>query len=161
MNSLTFPPHDLILDPEPLPPTLGNCLVCGQSNRYGIRLRFHRLLGPDGTPVGVGALSGVPAYFQGFDDVVHGGAICALLDDAMWWAVFAAHGVVTVTADLQLRFRAPIPISSVLRIEGVAGPGRRIYGAASRLLDGDGRVLAEATGRFVTTALAQPESAER
>ena len=149
MERLEFPISGLKLDSEPLPPFLGQCMICGQANEQGVRLRFHRLVDPDGTMVGVGAESTVPDHFQGFDGLLHGGGICAFLDDAMWWAVYTTHRVVTVTADLELRFRQPIPISSSLRVEGITGPGRRIYPAASRLLDPAGRVLAEASGRFV------------
>ncbi len=150
METLTFPSGNLILEPDPLPPALGNCLICGQGNPHGLRLRFHRLIGPDGSVLGVGADSTVPAHFQGFDDLLHGGVICALLDDAMWWAVYAAHRAITVTADLQLRFRQPVATGSRLRVEGIAGRGRRIYPAAGRLRDASGEVVAEATARFVT-----------
>jgi len=149
METPTFPPGDLTLEPAPLPPALGNCLICGQGNPHGLRLRFHRLIGPDGTGVGVGAESTATAPFEGFDGLLHGGIISALLDDAMWWAVYTAYRAITVTADLQLRFLQPIATGSALRIEGIVGRGRRIYPAASRILDPSGRILAEATGRFV------------
>jgi acyl-coenzyme A thioesterase PaaI-like protein len=137
------------VDPDPLPAATGHCLICGQANHLGVRLRFHRLIGPDGTVIGVRAEATVPEHLQGFDGLLHGGVICALLDDAMWWAVHARYGVITVTADMQLRFRRPIPIASALRLEGIAGDARRIYAAAGRIVDQSGAVLAEAAGRFV------------
>jgi uncharacterized protein (TIGR00369 family) len=106
-------------------------------------------MGADGMTVGVRAETAVPEHLQGFDGLLHGGVICALLDDAMWWAVHAKYGVITVTADMQLRFRRPIPITSVLRLEGIAGDARRIYAAAGRIVDPSGTILAEAAGRFV------------
>jgi hypothetical protein len=157
METPMFPAGNLTLDPNPLPPALGNCLVCGQGNPHGLRLRFHRLIAPDGTAIGVGADSTVPAYFQGFDDLLHGGVICAMLDDAMWWAVYVAHKAITVTADMQLRYREPVSTGSALRIEGIVGAGRRIYPAAARMLDASGRVVAEATARFVALPAAKAE----
>jgi acyl-coenzyme A thioesterase PaaI-like protein len=146
---LTFPIAGLTADPDPLPASIGQCLICGQANPLGVRLRFHRLIGGDGAVVGVRAETAVPEHLQGFDGLLHGGIICALLDDAMWWAVHAKYGVITVTADMQLRFRRPIPITTLLRLEGVAGDARRIYAAAGRILDASGTTLAEASGRFV------------
>ncbi len=158
METPTFPSGELTLDPDPLPPALGNCLICGQGNPHGLRLRFHRLIAPDRGVIGVGAETTVPQYFQGFDDVLHGGVICAMLDDAMWWAVYTRHKAVTVTADMQLRFRQPVATGSALRVEGIVGEGRRIYAAAARLRDASGQVVAEATARF---AAMPAEKAER
>lgn len=152
MERPAFPAEGLTVDPQPLPPAQGQCIICGHSNHLGVRLRFHRLLAPHGAAVGVCADTTVPGHLQGFDGLVHGGIICALLDDAMWWAVYARHGVITVTGDMQLRFRQPIPITSHLRLEGIATDGRRIYGAAGRILDVSGTVLAEASARFVHSA---------
>jgi hypothetical protein len=154
-----FPKEDLILEADPLPPALGGCMVCGQANPHGIHLRFRRLRRADGTVVGVGAECTPPPHFQGFDEVLHGGAITALLDDAMWWAVYSVHESVTVTADMRLRFRRPIPMNTALRVEGVTAPGRRLYQTAGRLSDMEGNVLALAWARFVTTSLRPPQMA--
>ncbi len=151
VETAVFPNDALSADADPLPPSEGHCLVCGQANTLGIRLRFHRLRDLDGRPVGVRSETAVPAHLQGFDGLLHGGVIAALLDDAMWWAVYARHGVITVTADMQLRFRRPIPITMQLRLEGIAAERRRIYAAAGRILDPEGQVLAEASARFVAS----------
>jgi acyl-coenzyme A thioesterase PaaI-like protein len=63
--------------------------------------------------------------------------------------VYTVHKAITVTADMQLRFREPAYTGRALRVEGIVGPGRRIYPAAARLRDASGRVVAEATARFV------------
>jgi acyl-coenzyme A thioesterase PaaI-like protein len=87
--------------------------------------------------------------------MLHGGVICAMLDDAMWWAVYAAYKAITVTAEIQLRYREPVSTGSAVRIEGIVGPGRRLYPAAARMIDASGRVAAEAAARFVAMPAAK------
>ena len=43
---------------------------------------------------------------QGFHDVVHGGIISTILDEAMAWAT-AHAGVWAVTGEMRVRFRQP------------------------------------------------------
>jgi hypothetical protein len=62
-----------------------------------------------------------------------------------------------VTADIHLRYREPVSTGSALRVEGIVGPGRRIYPAAARMLDAAGRIVAEATARFVALPAGKAE----
>jgi uncharacterized protein (TIGR00369 family) len=78
-----------------------HCLLCGQSNPSSWRLSFV----PDGT--GVRAVVPTDASLQGYDGIVHGGVISALLDAAMTHCLFR-HGVQALTADLHVRFLSPV-----------------------------------------------------
>nr|PZN44646.1 MAG: PaaI family thioesterase [Bacillota bacterium] len=127
-----------------LPPS-AHCLICGQHNPAGMQVRFER------DDQGVRARLRPPAHFQGFAGLLHGGAVTALLDDAMWWAVYATREVITLTADLQVRFRAPVPVGADLVVTArlVAERPGRLYRAQGQVLDASGRLLAEAEGKFL------------
>lgn len=118
----------------------------------GVRLR------PQPTPDGVLATVIVPGHFQGFRGIVHGGIVTGLMDDAMWWAVFAVHGAVTLTAELTTRYRHPVPVSTALEVCAMVAPGRnrRLFACTAHISHPGGQVLAEAAGKFL---VAPPELA--
>lgn len=120
------------------------CVVCGSHNPIGLGLRFWR------SGDRVFARARPPAHFEGFDGVLHGGMVAALLDDALWYAVHAATGMVGMTVDLQVRFRKPARIGEDLTAAGrFAARRRSVAEASARLFGPDGEVLAEASGRFM------------
>ena len=127
------------------------CLVCGRENAAGLRVVYHAGGGRSRAEVTP------PARFQGFNGTLHGGAVAALLDDAMWYAAYSA-GLFTMTAELAVRYRRPAPVERPLRVEGrlVARRGR-LAELAAELRGPGGEVLAEATGKF----LAVPEEVQR
>lgn len=124
------------------------CIVCGPTNPIGLHVRYT----PDGE--GVVARVAVPADFQGFRGVVHGGILVALLDDAMWHAVFHRTGRSTVTVDLTTRFVKPAPVGAVLTVAATAGEMRhRLARAAATVREAaSGEVLAQGEGRFMASS---------
>jgi acyl-coenzyme A thioesterase PaaI-like protein len=119
------------------------CFGCGDDNPIGLHLRF--------TPEG----DGVTASFiprpehQGFHDMVHGGIISAVLDEAMAWAT--AHvGVWAMTGEMRVRFRQPLrigePTSVVARVSGTRG--RLVTAAAELQLNSDGSSIATSSATF-------------
>ncbi|WP_324669552.1 PaaI family thioesterase [Geochorda subterranea] len=134
------------------------CFVCGRENEGGLHAR-----------VVAGELGGLvqatlPPSLVGLPGIGHGGAVVALLDEAMWYAVYGQAGIPSLTAHLEVRFVRPappqVPLVAVARLapargappgddsQGRGGP-RRIGRAVARLLDGEGRLVAAARGRFV------------
>ncbi|MFZ5818060.1 MAG: PaaI family thioesterase [Bacillota bacterium] len=137
---------------QPLP-TSRHCFICGKENTAGLQVRFHR------TPDGVRATVTPARSFEGFDGVLQGGVAAGLMDDAMWYAIFAATGGVTMTAELTVRYKAPVPVEQELTVTGQLVEQRRnLYTCAASLSGPDGRVLAEAVGKFLA---APQELAER
>ncbi|MCL8208700.1 MAG: PaaI family thioesterase [Actinomycetia bacterium] len=124
------------------------CIICGPDNPIGLRVRYV----PEGD--GVVARVAVREDFQGFRGVVHGGVLTALLDDAMWHAVFHRTGRSTVTVDLTTRFVKPAPVGTELTVTATAEAMRhRLAHAAATIREAaTGAVLAQAEGRF----MAQP-----
>lgn len=80
---------------------------------------------------------------------VHGGALAALLDEAMGMAALAT-GRIVVAARIEVDFRTLVPLGAVVTVELVAAAGERTkvpVRATLRLTDG--RTATEATGLFV------------
>ena len=71
------------------------CFGCGDDNPIGLHLRFTR----DQEGVKASFIPG-PEH-QGFDDVIHGGIISAVLDEAMAWAA-AYAGFWAVTGEMRI-----------------------------------------------------------
>lgn len=124
----------------------------------GLHIQFRR------TSTGVEATVRPQAHFQGFSGVLHGGVVCGLLDDAMWWAIYARREVITMTAEISVRYKKPVPVGADLRVEASVDAARnsRLFLASARLRDATGEVLAEAHGKFLAapTGLAATLSRE-
>ncbi len=131
-------------DSFPIARTDHACFGCGDDNPIGLHLRF----APEGDGVKASFIPG-PEH-QGFHDVVHGGIISAVLDEAMAWAT-AHAGVWAVTGEMRVRFRQPLkigePTSVVARVSGTRG--RLVTAAAELQLDRDGSPIATSSATFV------------
>ena len=87
-----------------------HCFVCGHDNPIGLKLVFQR--------VGEGVKTEfVPSDLHvGYDGVVHGGIISALVDDALA-NIWAAPGREAITAKIEVRFRQQVRPGDNLVIE--------------------------------------------
>ncbi len=117
--------------------------VSGDPDSQAIRVRYFKKDGAFAGRAWFGPhCEGPPAH-------AHGGSQAALLDEGMG-AVAWASGYSVVAAKIEINFRAPLPIGSVLtmwcEIEKV--DGRKIYSKA-RLEDDQGLVFSEGAGLFV------------
>ena len=86
------------------------CVVCGRDNPFSLRLTFHTVGG--GTVEG--SFTGGP-HLQGYEGILHGGVISAVLDSAMAHCLLLQN-IRAVTADLRVRFLHSIPCSSRVTI---------------------------------------------
>ncbi len=126
------------------------CIICGTKNPDGLGVRF--ALSESGSEAQVT----VGTSWQGFEGMVQGGIITGLLDDSMWYAIYGAHHLSTVTAEITVRFLLPVKILVPLIVEGhVVQYRRRLQVAGAKLIQA-GQVCATAQGRFMP----KPESAE-
>jgi uncharacterized protein (TIGR00369 family) len=88
--------------------------------------------------------------FAGWRDIMHGGIVAVLLDEAMAHATLST-GVRCVTARLEVRFRKPVPTDKPLIVEGnVTARRGRVLEVAGTLKGKDGTLYAEGRSRFVT-----------
>ncbi len=122
------------------------CYVCGKDNPEGLRVRFvfddaGRTISADFTP---------RREHEGWEGIVHGGVLTALMDEAM--VKLAAHlGSPAVSAELTVRFRSPASAGEVLRVSAcVAGEQKRLI-EAEALIERGTVVIAEAKGKLLRT----------
>jgi uncharacterized protein (TIGR00369 family) len=85
---------------------------------------------------------------QGYDGILHGGMIAALLDAAMTHCLFH-HGVQAVTGDLQVRFLKPVSCNAALDIQAwVLSSTPPLYRLRAELVH-EGDVMAWAEAKFL------------
>lgn len=121
------------------------CMICGgrDGNPQSQALSFERQ--PDGS---VSTLCRIGRQCQGYDGILHGGMISALLDAAMTHCLFAL-GVRAVTAEMTVRFIAPVPTDRPFLLTAqVVSRKRRMHWLEARL-SLNAKPLARAKARFI------------
>lgn len=123
----------------------GNCFVCGDNNDIGLKLDFYEKDGKaraEFTPT---------KNFEGYKDILHGGILSTLLDEVMIKSILAKK-ILTVTSQIEVKFKKPAVIGEKLIIEGgiTAERGRLIF-TEGKVFREDGTVVAEAKGKFFRT----------
>jgi acyl-coenzyme A thioesterase PaaI-like protein len=119
-----------------------HCFVSGVENHTGLGLSFYQ---PQ--PGQVVADVRIPAHFQGWNGVAHGGILAAMLDEAAGRAFLSGGALnrLLFTARLEIRYRKPVPIEQPLKLFGFAGDDRgKVVMGRSELRDEAGTLYAEA-----------------
>ena len=117
-----------------------NCFVCGRENPVSLKLDFYM-----DAPGEVRTTVFIPAHFEGYPGVVHGGVLASILDETGGRALMEDPNHFMVTAQLNVRYRKPAPTETQLIALGWAGQRRgRVAEAHSELRTLEGVVLAEA-----------------
>jgi uncharacterized protein (TIGR00369 family) len=119
----------------------GHCFVCGDRNEQGLRMKW--------TVRGRETFADFTAdkRHQGWKDVVHGGLLAAILDEAMTRLVWKLHGS-AVTAEMTVRYLAPAAVGEKLTAHGkILDDSKRLVLAEARILKADGTVVARAEGK--------------
>jgi acyl-coenzyme A thioesterase PaaI-like protein len=137
-------------------PSSEHCFVCGLRSPVGLRLGFH----DDGVSE-VRAEYSIPAHYQGYPGISHGGIVAAILDEALGRvAMIGNPNRFTVTVRMELKYRQPVPVETPLVIVGSAVKlrGRLVQARGEvRLPDGGVATEAEATLADMPEALATPD----
>ncbi|MFI6871529.1 PaaI family thioesterase [Nocardia sp. NPDC050406] len=128
-----------------LPAHQDNCFGCGPGNGSGLGIAFTR----DGDEV-VGELT-LDQRHEGAPGLAHGGAVSAALDEAAGSALIP-HGLVAVTAQLNVAFARPVPLGRSLTVRArlARREGRKLYIEARLELDGHLAASAEVLFIVVT-----------
>jgi acyl-coenzyme A thioesterase PaaI-like protein len=124
--------------------TQPGCFVCGQDNLRGLRIRFQRQ--DDGEVTA----NWIPASaWEGFREIIHGGIVSTVLDEAMSKAV-AGTGAEALTAELRVRFRRHVTPGDSFRIRGwIVSRNKRMINAEAALTGSDGTEHAHAWATFL------------
>ena len=120
------------------------CFGCGRHNPIGLHLEFER--DDDGSVV---ADYTPRPEDQGFPEVMHGGLLALLLDEAMGWAMYV-DSLFAVTAKMEVRYRRAVGLDVPLttRARLVRARGRRIEIDAT-VSNAAGEVLVESSALFI------------
>lgn len=114
------------------------CFGCGKNNPCGLKLKFEwdgKVVKSEFTPT---------ELHQGWREVIHGGILTSLLDEAMSYAA-GFENIFGVTAIIEVRLRQAVLIGQPLIITAwVARNARRLAETEARLTLRDGTVVAEA-----------------
>ena len=124
----------------------GYCFACGKKNSSGLKLDFR-------TEDEKAVAEFVPSKIhQGFKDIVHGGIITTVLDEAMV-KVALSRGIKVLTAEIAVRFRSTLSVgdSSIVEAE-VVKMGSRLIETAAWIRRSDNTVVAEAQAKLLRNA---------
>lgn len=120
--------------------TSRDCFVCGRQNDVGLKLDFYTT-----SPGVCQARLKLSSHYEGYPGVVHGGIIAAILDETGGRSQMDSSNRFMVTAQLNVRYRKPVPVETPLTAIGTAIERRgRVSKAHAEIVDEDGTVLAEA-----------------
>ena len=120
----------------------GYCFVCGKKNPIGLKLDFQfdgKCIRTEFTPL---------KEHQGYMNIVHGGIITTLLDEAMVKLAIAMD-MPAVTAQMEVRLRSPVNVGEKIIISAeILKKTRRIIEAYAKAVKG-GVVIADAKGKLI------------
>jgi acyl-coenzyme A thioesterase PaaI-like protein len=129
-----------------------NCFACGALNANGLHLALH----VDGERCWTDLT--IPARFQGWDEIAHGGIVTTILDEVMAWSL-VDHDNWGLTARLTVEFKRPVRLEQPIHAEGWVVTARR------RLITTAGRIVDPVTHEVLATAeasyLAAPDDRKR
>jgi uncharacterized protein (TIGR00369 family) len=120
------------------------CYVCGKENPAGLGVNFEinrelRAISAKFTPTD---------DHQGYEGIVHGGILSALLDEAMG-KLTVSLGIPAVTAEMTVQFKAPAAPGDELYVSGrLTQETKKLIQAQAKIERGP-VVIAEATGKLV------------
>ncbi len=139
-----------MLKPQPAPrwPVLREiahprCVACSPDNKSGLKLDFE--------DAGAGAVRTTfdcSAAFEGYPGQLHGGIISTLLDAAMANCLFA-QDLQAVTAELSIRFKAPVVLKHHAIAEARVVKDLFPLFLMEASLTQDGQLKATATAKFI------------
>ncbi len=120
------------------------CFICGVNNPIGLKVRPER----DAAAGRAWMTVSIPAEFQGWEGVVHGGMVAALLDEVSAYATMGISKQV-LTAELNVRYLKPVPVDREVTIEAQVRERHRRSIHVDATISCAGEVLARAASRMV------------
>lgn len=119
------------------------CFVCGEQNPHGLRLKFTLYDGKAITEF-------IPQKIhQGYKDIVHGGIISTLLDEAMVKASLM-QGMPAVTAEITVRFKNPLMAGEKAIVEAeIIKISKKVIETSAIVKKADNTVIAEGHAKLL------------
>jgi len=115
------------------------CFGCGSDNPIGLKLSFKwdgKTARAEFTPTG---------SYQGWPDMVHGGILMSILDEAMAYAA-RFEGMACITAKIQVKLKRPAVVGELFIITAsITKKSRRLVETKADISLADGTLVAEGT----------------
>jgi len=130
-------------------PTSRFCFMCGRENDVGLKMTWYNDL--ENNQIWGDVV--VPAHFNGYPGIVHGGIVAAILDETSGRALMMTGQPLDelfITARLDVKYLLPTPVDENLRAVGwVIKRTSRIGHVAAELRLPDGTVTASCQATVV------------
>ncbi len=121
----------------------GYCFVCGTKNPIGLKLKFHF----NGKTIKTEFIS--KKEHQGYLDIVHGGIISTLLDEAMVKLALAMD-IPVVTAQMEIRLKKPLRVGEKIIVEAeILHNTKKLLEAYAKAVTMNNVLIADAKGKLV------------
>jgi len=119
------------------------CFVCGEENPSGLHLKFTLCNGRVQSEF-------IPQkIYQGYKDIVHGGIISAIIDEAMVKAALM-QGIPAVTAEITIRFKNPLMAGEKAIVEAhITRMNKKIIETAAAIKKPDDTSIAEGHAKLL------------
>jgi acyl-coenzyme A thioesterase PaaI-like protein len=119
------------------------CMLCGPNALLGLKLDFYSDANQQ-----VWAHFKSSIHHQGYEGILHGGFLSALLDSSMCQALFN-RGVEGVTADMNIRFLNEVKVNSAILMTAKVLTSRSPLYKVEGALYVEGVLMAKSTARFM------------
>ena len=120
-----------------------HCMLCGTQSTFGLKLDFYN--DQEGA---VWTRAKGSIHQQGYQGILHGGFIAALLDAGMCQAIFN-QGAEAVTGDMNIRYLAEIPLTADIIICGKISKNYLTLYKVEAEIYVDQQLMAKSTARFM------------
>ena len=122
------------------------CFACGKENSFGLQVNPD--IAPDGAEVKIECTP--PGHFQGWANVIHGGILSTLLDEAITYVGIASFDGPAVTAQLEIRFKKPATAGDKLIITANrVKMTKRLIEVEAHINSENGTRIAEGSGKVM------------
>lgn len=123
-----------------------NCFVCGTKNPFGFQVKPEII--DEGAAVRIECTP--ESHWQGWANMLHGGILSTLLDEAITHVGISTFQQPAVTAQLEVRFRNPAPTGVKLHVlaERIKA-SRRLVEAKATVTLTDGTLIASGAGKVM------------
>ena len=122
------------------------CFACGKENPAGLQVNPD--ITTDGRQVKIECTP--PTHFQGWANVIHGGILSTLLDEAITYVGIASFNGPAVTAQLEIRFKKPAMAGDRLIVTAKrVKMSKRLVEAEAYIDSEQGERIAEGSGKVM------------
>ncbi len=121
-----------------------HCFACGYENKHGLNMRF------ESNGERLRSHIEVPTHLRGWGNLVHGGIISTIIDEAMSWTAIHLLKKLILTKTMTVDFKKPLTIDSPLTIYGFIIEEKNEKSAimAAEIYDASENLCAQGRGEF-------------